>query len=247
MFDPTTAENASANGELIYENCSTIVSQLLRQGDQSDRHDSEKDDVESDDEVTHRKPHLKPDSDVSDWVDSIGFSTDFGPSEGSQLDTDQGNLPGLSEYKVFVKSSESYRWLVSRLWQHGRLSFGDRDTKSDIGSGFRERLRALESLRKMSTRRPLSKVHAKFLLQWHPTNYLEDHGQDRLFPRTLDDILCVTGSWYEAQATTIAEYMRQTWPVTGEAVIKLFEQLVQAQHEGNYVCEYPSRSAILKS
>jgi hypothetical protein len=236
VFDPITAESAIANKELTCGECSTIVANLLGQSDQNNRQDSGDGDLESDDEESHRKPHLTQRSEVFDWMNKIESGTNPERNEESLFDLEQGNPPGLPEHKIFVKSSESYRWLLSRFWQHGRLSFEDRDTKSEIGSGFREKLRALESLRKMSTRRPLSKVHAIFLIQWHPANYLEDHGQDRPFPRTLDDILCVTGSWYEAQATTIADYMRQTWPVTGEAVIKLFEQLIPGLHEENRTC-----------
>jgi hypothetical protein len=186
---------------------------------------------------------------MSDWVKSVELGTDSGPASEARSESsgyqeeilqelEQDKLPHLSDYRVFIKSSESYRWLVSTFWQHGQLSFGDLHTKSKIGDGLRERLRAQESLRKMSTQRPLSKVRVEFLLYWHPESYVENHGPDHPLPRTLYDILCLTGSWHEAQAMTIADYMQQTWPTTGKAVIALFEQLMITADEETCVCEY---------
>jgi hypothetical protein len=236
---------------LTYGERSTIVSELLGQQDatQRDSYDSDNDDVEPDHEEPHRRPHFKSHSEVSDWINSAESGTSLGPvseelREKTPQELEQPSVPQLSDYKVFIESSESYRWLVSRFRQHRQLSNGDRDTKSDVGSSLRERLRTQEALRKMSHRRPLSKVVVEFVLQWHPKSHVDDQGDDQPMPKTLDNILCLTGSWYEAQATTIADYMRQTWPVTGEAVVSLFRQLMNVSGEETCVCGYPKRFAI---
>jgi hypothetical protein len=231
---------ATADGELIYRERRTIVSKLLGQNKESY---SDIEDVESDDEAYTRQRHFKSDSDVLDWLNSAELGTDLGPvceepSEGSLHEPGKRDLPRLDDYKVFIESSESYRWLISRLWQHGQLSYEGRDTKSEIGNSLREKLRSQESGRKMSHRRPLSKVLAEFVLQWHPESLGEDQRQDHAFSTTLEEILCLTGSWHEAQAMTIADYMRQTWPATGEAVIDLFRQLMAISDDETCVCEY---------
>jgi hypothetical protein len=204
------------------------------------QNDSANEDIETDDDAPHRPSHRKSFGEISEWVDHAESGANLGLDSEGRSEMPEYHEEILQDYKVFVKSSESYRWLVSKFQQHGRLSFGDRDIKSGIGFSLREKLRTQESLRKMSHRRPLSKVQVEFILQWHPETCVEDEGheQDYSSLRTLDDILCLTGSWPEAQAMTVAKYMRQTWPSTGEAVINLFEQLMTISGNETCVCEY---------
>jgi hypothetical protein len=239
------AENVIVHGELTCEKHRNILFELLGQSNptQPVRYSLDNEDVESDDEGLHRQPHFKSHSEVADWIDRAELGTNLGPvlgdsSEGMLQDVEQQSLTCLADYKVFVESSESYRWLVSRIWQHGRLSYGDPDTKSEISINLRERLRTHESLQKMSHQRPLSKVLVEFILQWHPKDHVEEQGQDYPLSSTLDNILCLTGSWDEAQAMTAADYMRQTWPNTGEAVISLFKLLLTNPGQDIWVCEY---------
>jgi hypothetical protein len=235
------------------ENDRAIVSKLLGRSDTTEKvGDSlDNDDVQPNDanEAIHRQTHFESRLEVPDWkaMAKLGMNVGYTSEESGETvsqDLGQRILSRLADYKAFIESSESYRWLVSKIWQHGRLSFRDRDMKSKIGVGLREKLQAYESLRKMSPRKPLAKFHVEFLLQWHPKSFVEDYGQEHPSPLTLDDILCITGSWCEAQAMTMANYMRQTWCTTGEAVIDLFRQLMISSKDEICFCESLQRSSI---
>jgi hypothetical protein len=196
-------------------------------------------DADNEDEVSSRLPHMKDLNEVSDWLSTVepdwdGLGSRLDPTYENSEDRSAEKLPNLSEYEEFIKSSESYRWLLCKLRQHELLSFGEQNVMDEIGSKLRKELRAQDSLRKMSIRRPLYSVQVNFVLPWGPRKHIEDGMNEDPLSTILDKTLCITGSWCEAQAMTVAEYIRQTWPVTGETVICLFEKLMQLTEDQTY-------------
>jgi hypothetical protein len=83
-----------------------------------------------------------------------------------------------------------------------------------------------EPLPKLSRWRPSLTYSISFKLNWNPISVLRDQGVDPSVPGILDRVLCLTGTISEAQATTVAEYMSQTWPETTEPVIMLISNLL---------------------
>ncbi|KAL5589701.1 hypothetical protein FOVSG1_011568 [Fusarium oxysporum f. sp. vasinfectum] len=58
---------------------------------------------------------------------------------------------------------------------------------------------------------------------------MKHSGISSSFDKALPNILCLTGKWDEAQATSVAEYMDQTWPQSGGAIISLLQDLLSDQ------------------
>ncbi|KAH7071152.1 hypothetical protein BKA63DRAFT_517433 [Paraphoma chrysanthemicola] len=191
------------------------------------------------DEHNVRKPFTKDTEDVADWVgktvepndadSSLCGHIDYGPEgeERESLESSTENyLPRLADFRSLIEPSLSYRWLISKINQYERLVIGDGDAIYEISSELQNKLRAHGSLRKMSHRRPQASVEMEFILDWHPrclrewSPKLEDNRSV-----SMATALSLTGSWHEAQAMTITEYVSQTWPVTGDAVMKLLEKL----------------------
>lgn len=181
----------------------------------------------TEDKEADRQPFVKSEDMTHEWLDSVSNSANDqdGAAETYKY-ADEKCLSHLADYEAFIRDSEAYRWLVTKICQHERLAFANHDAMSKIGSAIRDELRTLEPLRKMSHRRPLSTVEILFKLDWHPGLYLEDQKLTNPPSNLLDTILCITGSLCEAQAMTVSEYVRQTWPVTGGAVLNLFDQLL---------------------
>jgi hypothetical protein len=221
-----------------------IVSELI--GEESNpgldtNNESVEEDVDNNDGVPSRQPHMKDHNEISDWLstvvsnwDGVGARMDpIGQNQALEGQFDS-KLPRLSDYKEFIKNSESYHWLVCKLRQYEQLSFGDHNVMDEIGTKFRKELRAEDSLRKMSTRKPLPEVHVDFDLQWHPQLQVKDHKKQHPLSGVLEKTLCLTGTWCVAQAVTVTDYMRQTWPITGEAVVCLFEKLIRLTQDQPY-------------
>ena len=188
---------------------------------------------------------MKSPQDTKDWVDKVSASASEMASEPAQeivryadamLDNNdeeygakphsmqERHAPRLKDYKDFVQPSESYRWLLSKIIQHSQLSWTDRNAMGEIGTRTQHDLRLREPRRKMSHRRPLSVARVDFPLTWHPCQFIEDT-KKVTFLANLERTVCITGSWTEAQATTITNYMRQTWPVSCECLLELLSNL----------------------
>lgn len=72
----------------------------------------------------------------------------------------------------------------------------------------------------------MSLVNMTFHLEWNPIAYISDLGFQSSSVHILDKVLCLTGTYCEAQAMTVSEYIRQTWPVTGEPIKSILQELI---------------------
>ncbi|KLJ10556.1 hypothetical protein EMPG_14063 [Blastomyces silverae] len=187
-----------------------------------------------DDELWERESFTKPSDILSKWLNNVELPA-LSPDESEQpiqeapvqedLTVKEGVLFQLPDYEKFIQQSDAYRWLLFRMCQHGQLTFRDPDLMRDIGVRVQNQLRAQEPLRRISRRRS-SLVRMTFNLDWNPVQFTQDGSLASSALHALDKVLCLTGSWDEAQAATVAEYMSQTWPVTGEHIISLLRELI---------------------
>ncbi|PGG95740.1 hypothetical protein AJ79_09893 [Helicocarpus griseus UAMH5409] len=173
------------------------------------------------DELSKRQSFEKPSDIVSKWLSGLEASEDIQDAP-EDIGGDSRVPFQLPDYEKFIKQSDAYQWLLFKIHQHGRLTFGDPDLMCGIGVRVQNQLRAQEPLRRISRRRP-SLVRMTFNLDWNPVQFIQDRS---LASHALDKVLCLTGSWDEAQAATVAEYMGQTWPVTGKHIITLLQELI---------------------
>ncbi|RYP66171.1 hypothetical protein DL771_007947 [Monosporascus sp. 5C6A] len=174
-----------------------------------------------------RQPFEKPLGMIEEWADGVE-PPDLGVEEPGQpvSNAQEQALPQLPEYEKFIRESEAYQWLLSAIRQYGQLIFGDLNLMFDIGATVRNQLLAHESLRKISRRRPLSFVKMTFNFDWDPVHFFRHQGFAYPLSGALEKVLCLTGSWDEAQAATVMEYMCQTWPRRGEPIAKLLQELI---------------------
>jgi len=192
-------------------------------GSNTDQETPEEED--SDDES--RTPFVKSHDNLHSWVNSIlPFSNDEVEQAPESPETEDLHLSQLSNYEQFVCRSDAYRWLLSKICQHGRLSFGSPNVMSDIGTRILNQLQVQKPLRTMSRHKPLSLANMTFHLEWN----LKAHASGLEFysssSNILDNILCLTGTCYEAQILTVSEYIYQTWPVTGESIKSILQKLL---------------------
>ncbi|KKP00556.1 hypothetical protein THAR02_07334 [Trichoderma harzianum] len=134
-------------------------------------------------------------------------------------------LPQLPNYEQFIRVSDAYQWLLNKVRQHGLLTFQAPNAMLEIGTKIRNQLRAQEPLRKMSSRKPLSVVKMTFCFDWNLDRSMRDASRSPPDGDALGRMVCLTGSWDEGQATTMKDYMDQTWPRSG-ALIALMQTLL---------------------
>ncbi len=121
------------------------------------------------------------------------------------------------------------------------LRYGNTDTVTQIGTCVRDRLREQVPLGKSFF------ISMTFHLDWDPTSVLREWGLDPALPNVLEDLFCLTGSRHEAQATTLMEYMAQTWPRTWQPIIYLAEKLIPLPAGEDFYCKGSPTVCILAS
>lgn len=180
------------------------------------------------DELSERTLFSKPRAMVMQWVGNVELSPMAAeePAQLMDIDLEKHITTRLSSYRSFIKDSEAYNWLLNKIRQYDQLDFQNAEAMLEIGSKIRNQLRAQEPLRKMSSRKSLSLVKMTFNLDWDPIRFMKDAGIAFPFEQQFPNILCLTGSWNEAQALTVAEYTSQTWPRSGQALISLLQELL---------------------
>lgn len=199
-------------------------------------------------DLPERRPFVKTRDDVSLWMTGIEqMPHDLVEGRAAHIEPAVEELvPRLKSYESFVPKSDAYRWLLSRLNAEQHLSYPTPSVKSHITSKVLETLRSQETHRKISRRKPTPVVRMFFYINWALIEYIDHLG---LTPSTnlWDEIMCLTGSSDKAQLITVADYLRQTWPTTGEHIGKFLIELILAPADRVYdcksVCQYATDHA----
>lgn len=214
---------------------------------------------EDQDECLNRATFRKPRTAVMQWVgdvetspladEELGPSTEDDPVQDyiehehdsfkplSRQPHSLEILPQLPHYEEFIRESDAYQWLLTKIRQHRLLTFEEPNAMLEIGTKIRNQLRAQEPLRKMSSRKPPSVVKMTFNFDWNPARSMRDAGFAPPYEEALGRVVCLTGSWNEAQAATVRDYMDQTWPRSGHALITLMRTLLSIPEGQECSCE----------
>ncbi|TGJ77569.1 hypothetical protein E0Z10_g10702 [Xylaria hypoxylon] len=141
--------------------------------------------------------------------------------DGDDDDDDDMHKLEIGLYRNSVLSTPAYQWLIGNLLRESKLTRGDPDIMENIRANI---LQNLPSLHKVSRSTPIQKYRGIFELQWDPLSFIREQGYTGDLGVVLGKIITLTGSDRDAQAITTREYLSQTWPTTGEAILQLPRQ-----------------------
>lgn len=147
------------------------------------------------------------------------------------------------ELLQFVVKSDAYQWLLLRIKQYGHLTSGLATSMVKIGAQLHSWLRMQELFHALSRQRSRPPITVRFKLDLNPAQSLLMSGMDPAVPRVLDTVLCLTGTVREGQATTVFEYMSQTWPATWKPIAGLLSQLLARPEGEMQTCKLNSAPA----
>lgn len=163
------------------------------------------------------------------------------PSADSDIeDLDEGNLEfeddkEIQEYRNLIQHSRAYSWLVSKLRANMLLSQGSAHDQCYIQQ---EVLDFFPAPRKVSRRVLPEVIRAEFVLVgWDPLVFLQT--QHNGAPSAVcEKVIVLTGSSKEVQATTVRQFLDQTWPCLAETISQLLCGTLRAEyahaHQGTH-------------
>jgi hypothetical protein len=184
------------------------------------------------------EPEERIDSESMTWQDRVAL-LDKTPSvrleeelEDMVLDdiSPEDAIDGVPESQVpaylkLVFGTEAYEWLTTRLRREFRLVPTDPDT---IGTIRDEIVRSLPSAPRISRKASSQTFSARFELDWDIFGFFDSQEYSAQPDEILEGVITLTGSCQDAQATTCAQYMHQTWPSTGEVMMQLIKEALRS-------------------
>jgi len=158
-------------------------------------------------------PSVKPRDDVTNWANATEQSTLSQKPKVELATFKETQTPSPED--CFILKSAAYLWLLYelqvRIQTHRAYSY----TSGAMRLKVLRLLYSHESLRVMSSQTPTPVVHVKIVLFWQLEKYIESL-QLPISPDMWEHVLCLTGSRDALQLTTVATYIRQAWPLSGE-------------------------------
>ncbi|EXK28948.1 hypothetical protein FOMG_14802 [Fusarium oxysporum f. sp. melonis 26406] len=167
-------------------------------------------------EETFTVPFKKAEEMIVDWINDVKSGE---PNDLSQM----------PQYRRFIQGSEAYRWLLTKISQQSRLSSEEPSLMDRIGTTIRNKLKERIPHHKMSRKKASIGFEMTYSVTLDVIGIMKHSGISSSFDKALPNILCLTGKWDEAQATSVAEYVDQTWPQSGGAIISLLQDLLSDQ------------------
>lgn len=186
-----------------------------------------------------------------DWVNNLDYLDEFEPDRiPENQDTgedplqedhpdqdyeEDGGANGfdLSAHRSLISASAAYRWLLVTLRRESLL-----ELKCSKMEDIRQTiLSSLKVSQKISRSRPAEAFRTTFLINWDPIAFLKEQLYEENLEEAIDKVITLTGSAKNAQALTTLQYLRQTWPITGEYVLQLVKNVLRGPRSEKYTGE----------
>ena len=145
--------------------------------------------------------------------------------------------PDLKNYQKFIQKSQAYQWLLSMIKGHAQLDTSNGSLMFNIGESIRNQMLAHAPFRESSRHRALASIEMSFHLDWNPLLFIQEQEYSVPAVQVLDHIICLTGTWKQAQAVTTSEYMEQTWPLSNEPIRLLLKKFLSLSGANTCDCK----------
>lgn len=157
---------------------------------------------------------------VSDWL----TQEDYNPSPDElevEIDYDS------SQFRELVSRTSAYSWLLDFM----RRKLDLLSHEGDILNSIRNEInRSFPPAHGNSARRQPDEVTSLFRVNWNLAAFIveQEYSGDNIV--AMEDAITLTGSLTNAQALSCLQYLRQTWPLSGEHTFRLLQQLMRTKH-----------------
>lgn len=149
------------------------------------------------------------------------------PDDENDSDFDLDS-PDVSKYQEVVTKSCAYRWLLARLHREVNFTTVGEKGMSSISTQIRQRLESRPELHLISRQQGPPKCRMVFRSEWDPMAFVLEQEYSEGPGEALEGALTLTGGLgEEVEAMTCSEYLRRTWPLLGEDVMKLVKEVVR--------------------
>ncbi|KAL7968449.1 hypothetical protein HDV63DRAFT_87679 [Trichoderma sp. SZMC 28014] len=162
---------------------------------------------------------------------------------GESADSEEEEVPDnwLHAYRKFILESESYEWLLGRLRRELHLYSTQPNTIQVIRDKI---LFSLPKPHKISKKVSSQTYTAIFEIDWDILGFFTTQGYLNPWNEVFEGVITLTGTLLDAQAATCAQYIRQTWPLTGEVMIQMVKGVLGGKEGNLQHCTLPDQTTL---
>ncbi|KAI9370912.1 hypothetical protein BJX61DRAFT_548656 [Aspergillus egyptiacus] len=118
----------------------------------------------------------------------------------------------LGTYRESILQTPAYQWLIADVQKPFRLM---------------PILEALPSMHRVSRRNPPRPSKLNVVMPWDPVGFSDSQDYKEEAPVAIARAITLTGSPSAAQALTTSQYLRQTWPPSGQDIVELIQEVLR--------------------
>ncbi|PWY75504.1 hypothetical protein BO70DRAFT_340587 [Aspergillus heteromorphus CBS 117.55] len=164
---------------------------------------------------------------IGDWLGGLEDPEGSGPEILSRPNQDEvkdsASRPPQSRYHDLILESSAYAWLVDQLRRELVLSPQEPNHPKTIREHLFKILPKSDTLSPKNTPRLFTLL---LNIRWDVRKFIEEQGYRESPDDALASAITLTGSTEDAQALRCTDYMKQTWPGSGEHIIQLVKDLL---------------------
>jgi hypothetical protein len=153
------------------------------------------------------------------------------PIDDDLIDDLSGPAIDYAEALKFLMDSKQFKELLTKIQASLLLTARDGTMMDRIGREIRAQLSGLGGKDVPEAQK------ATFDIAWDPAEFLKQQEYQENPYSGLGNVIAIVGTAIDAQATTCAQYMQQTWPLTGIETLRAIEASL-AINPGVNTCEY---------
>ncbi|KAH6971155.1 hypothetical protein BKA56DRAFT_678283 [Ilyonectria sp. MPI-CAGE-AT-0026] len=143
-------------------------------------------------------------------------------NSGQDQDTHH-HIASTTGYRDLILDTHAFRWLLARLRVEMRLVPTEPKSMETISQTI---VSSLHPSHVLSRELHSEEFKATFEIHWDLLRFLEQQQYTTGHAEAVSKVITLTGSSQDAQVLTCAEYLAQTWPLTGDVMMQLIKDVL---------------------
>jgi hypothetical protein len=155
-------------------------------------------------------------------------------SAGNERGEGRDSKLNFVRYRKLLLESPAYRWLITSLRREALLI----SARTNLMESIREEIiRSLPTSSTMSRTQSAEVYMITYRVDWNPLAFFKEQGYKEDPGDVIEKAITLTGSTRDAQALVCARYLSQTWPFTGEHVMRLLQKMLRDEPGHPHTCK----------
>lgn len=150
----------------------------------------------------------------------IAFSNE--PELGTDDERNQVN-----RYREWVTRTSAYSWLLAIMRRELALVTQEENILNSIRNEIN---RSFPPVSKISAQRQPDAGTSLFRVNWDLAAFIVEQEYSENNFEAMEEAITLTGSLTDAQALPCIQYLRQTWPLSGEYTFRLLQKLIDSEY-----------------